>query len=220
MGELALQIGSGLKWLGIGLSPILLLPFLVLLLTAPLKRIADGLITGLDGLSTLALFLAKIAAILMVFAQLCVIAGRYVFGWSASWLNELVVYGFAAMFLLAAASALKFDAHVRVDIFRSAMSVRTRQIIELVGLYLFLFPVCILILWAVSESYSFAESWVRLQGSRESDGLPIYYIFRTFIPVFAILMILQGLSEALKSALIIRGERQPPETHDLEHGAG
>ncbi len=219
MGELALQIGTILKFSGLLLSPFLLLPLIVLIIGKPIAKIGDTFIDLLDPVSSAAMALAMVATLVMLFAQLMVIIGRYSFGWSASWLNEMVVYGFAAMFMLAAASALKADAHVRVDIFRAAMTPRYKSLVDLLGLYLLLFPVCILILWTVAGSSAFAESWISFQGSRESDGLPIYYLFRTLIPVFAVLMILQGLSEALKSAMILRGLREPPQTSDFENRA-
>lgn len=215
MGELTLLVGMILKWTGIALSPFLLLPVIVLVSGPRFKTIWNPVFKAVDAISSALLQIAKVAALFMIFAQLAVIAGRYVFGWSASWLNESVVYAFAMMFILGAASALKFDEHVRVDIFRNQMSDRLKAIIDFAGHYLFLFPVCLLILWAVIRSPSFAESWLSFEGSRESDGLPIYYLFRTLIPVFAISLIVQGIVQATKAALIIRGETSltPPAKH-------
>lgn len=219
MGELALQIGGMLKWAGLVLSPVLLLPLITLALGKLIAGPSGLLIRLLDPISSLSLSLSRLAALLLLLAQLTVILGRYVFGWSASWMNELVIYGFAALFMLAASGALKADAHVRVDIFRTAMSNKQKAMVDLAAYYFFFFPVCLLILWVVAGSSSFAHSWANLEGSRESDGLPIFYLFRTLIPVFAVLMVIQGVSEALKAALIIRGLRQPAPAHELEHGA-
>lgn len=219
MGEAALQIGSILKTIGLVFSPLLVLPLIILLLGRPVQKIGAFLTELLDPVSGGALFLAKFAALSLILVQLAVILGRYIFGWSASWLNEIVIYSFAILFLLAAASALKSDDHVRVDIFRGRMSAQQRAGIDMAGYYLFFFPICILILWTVAGSSSFAESWLKLEGSRESDGLPVYFLFRTLIPAFAILMLLQGLSEAIKSAMILRGLREPPPEHKAEHGA-
>lgn len=219
MGELALQIGDAMKWLALVFLPSLALPLLVLAIGKPVSRLCDRVSGLLDSVSSGALWLARVSALILVLAQLAVILGRYVFGWSASWLNEMVVYGFAALFMLAASSALKADAHVRVDIFRGNMRGKQKAIVDLAGLYVFLIPVCALILWTVSGSSSFAESWLNLEGSRESDGLPIYFLFRTLIPVFAVLMLLQGASEAMKNAQIVRGLRAPDEPHEFEHGA-
>ncbi|MEL6663424.1 MAG: TRAP transporter small permease subunit, partial [Pseudomonadota bacterium] len=151
---------------------------------------------------------------LIVVAQLCVVILRYVFGLSFSWLSEIVVYGFAAMFLLASASALRDDDHVRVDILRPQFGVKGRAGVELAGTYLLLFPICMLILWS-AISPSFVRSWMNFEASRESDGLPILFLFRTLVPLFAVLVAAQGLSQAIKAAQILTGQRQPPEQHTV-----
>lgn len=204
MGELFLTIGTALKWAGFALTPLFALPFAALVLPDRLAPIAKRVASLTDRVSLGALNVAMILAGLMVLAQLLVIIGRYIFDWSASWANEVIIYSFAGMFLLAAASALRSDAHVRVDILRERMGPKQRAVVDLAGLYLFLLPICILILWS-AISPSFVRSWAQFEGSRESDGLPIYYIFRTLVPAFAALLMTQGLGNALRAALTIRG---------------
>ena len=211
MSEFFLNLGTGLRWLGIGALPLLLLPLLTLALPTALARPADWLRNKLDAISSATLGMAMALAIFMVAVQLLVIIGRYMFDWSASWANDLIIYSFAGMFLLAAGSALKHDAHVRVDILREGMSVKARAGIDLAGLYLFLFPICMLIIWS-SISPSFIRSWANFEGARESDGLPITYIFKTLVPLFGVLLSVQGLSAALRSALILRGHTDTPDT--------
>ncbi len=209
MGEIFLSLGEGLKWLGLALSPALFLPLLLLALPHKYLNYFKTLPRILEQATSSALSLAMGGALIMLGAQLLVIIGRYIFEWSASWANEIIIYSFAALFLLAAASALKADDHVRVDIFREKMSVKSKAAIDLIGLYLFLFPICLLILWA-AISPSFVRSWANLEGSRESDGLPIYFLFRTLIPLFAVLLINQGLVEALRACFRLRGVDTAP----------
>lgn len=199
MTDLLLFLGHAIKWAGLILSPILLLPLALILIKRPLTLIAETSVTRIEKISKITLNAACVCAVLMVLAQLCVIFGRYVFGWSATWLNEIVIYTFAAMFLLAAAHTLQSNRHVRVDIFRTRMSPLTRNSIELAGFYLFIVPICILILWS-SVSRSFVASWIHFEGSRESDGLPLYFVFRTLVPCFATLLLAQGLANALKTS--------------------
>ena len=206
MSAFFLTIGTALKWVGFALSPLLILPLLILISPSTFGRPSNALSAGLDRVSSASLTLANGLAILMVLTQILVIIGRYIFDWSASWANETVVYCFAAVFLLAAASALKHDAHVRVDILREKMSARQKAGVDLAGIYLFLFPICILILWA-SISPSFVRSWANFEGSRETDGLPIKFIFKTLVPLFALLLTVQGLAEAIRAARRIRGHK-------------
>ena len=65
-----------------------------------------------------------------------------------------------------------------------------RDWIELAGAYLFLFPICMRII-TTSEA-GLARAWLLLEGSRESDGLPIFFLFKTLVPVFAALLMAQG----------------------------
>ncbi|CUS56777.1 MULTISPECIES: TRAP transporter small permease subunit [unclassified Hyphomonas] len=217
--EIFLTLGGALKWLGLALSPLLLLPLIVTIWPDPVERIAKWLSARIDAVSGWALGGAIAGAIILVGAQLLVVLLRYAFGLSFTWLNEIVIYAFAAMFMLGSASALRDDAHVRVDILRPRFGARRRNWIELAGIYLFLFPICIRLL-AMTEQ-GLARSWALFEGSRESDGLPLLFLFKTLLPAFAVLMLVQGLSEALKAALRLTGKLDDvaeEEPHGGVHG--
>ncbi|WP_290494954.1 TRAP transporter small permease subunit [Hyphomonas sp. UBA4494] len=217
--EIFLTLGGALKWLGLALSPLLLLPLIVTIWPDPVERIAKWLSARIDAVSGWALGGAIAGAIILVGAQLLVVLLRYAFGLSFTWLNEIVIYAFAAMFMLGSASALRDDAHVRVDILRPRFGARRRNWIELAGIYLFLFPICIRLL-AMTEQ-GLARSWALFEGSRESDGLPLLFLFKTLLPAFAVLMLVQGLSEALKAALRLTGKLEDvaeDEPHGGVHG--
>lgn len=131
--EIFLTLGGALKWLGLALSPLLLLPLIVTIWPDPVGRIAKWLSARIDAVSGWALGGAIAGAIILVGAQLLVVLLRYAFGLSFTWLNEIVIYAFAAMFMLGSASALRDDAHVRVDILRPRFGARRRNWIELAG---------------------------------------------------------------------------------------
>lgn len=199
MTDLLVLLGNAIKIVGWIFSPILLLPLILLLPVRRLTAITQFCVKWIESTSKFTLAAACTCAIIMVLAQLFVVFGRYVFGWSATWLNEIVIYTYAAMFLLAAAHTLYSNRHVRVDIFRDRMSPLVKNTIELSGFYFFIIPICILLLWS-SVSRSFVASWINFEGSRESDGLPIYFVFRTLVPVFATLLLAQGLANAIKTS--------------------
>ena len=112
--------------------------------------------------------------------------------------------------MIGACVALRDNAHVRVDILRPRFGEDGRNWIELAGIYLLLFPICIRILQTGEQGL--ARSWLLFEGSRESDGLPFLYLFKTLVPLFAVLMLSQGLSEALKAALRLTGRMPPTDT--------
>ena len=219
--QVFLLLGTGLKWLGLALLPLFALPLIVLSVPRLLDGVAKHLIALIDRFSGIALGGAMACGLLLVFSQLIVVLLRYAFGLSFTWLNEIVTYAFAAMFMLGAAAALRDGAHVRVDILRPRFGEAGRNWIELAGVYLLLFPICVRIL--MTSEAGLARSWMLLEGSRESDGLPILYLFKTLVPVFAVLLMAQGLSESLKAALRLTGVLPPAEpVADVEasgHGA-
>ena len=68
-----------------------------------------------------------------------------------------------------------------------------------------------------SESYV-GGAWRILERSRESDGLPLVFLLKSAIPVFAVMMIAQGLALAARAALTVSDETPPPVAlDDAEH---
>ena len=139
---------------------------------------------------------------------------RYVFGFASTKLQESVIYMHALLFLLASASALLNGGHVRVDVFYSKASDRAKAWVDLFGTYLALIPMSALILWS-STGYM-ASAWRILERSRESDGLPFVFLLKTAIPLFAILMILQGVAMAARAAMTLGGQKTPKLPASLE----
>jgi TRAP-type mannitol/chloroaromatic compound transport system permease small subunit len=150
----------------------------------------------------------------MVCITFLVVVLRYVFniGWIA--LQESVVYLHGLVFLLGIGYTLKHDKHVRVDIFYREMQPRTQALVNLLGTLVLLFPTGLFLLW-ISWGYV-VESWIVLEGSREAGGLPGVFLLKTVILLMAVLLLLQGVSEFLRSLLTLTGHfsRQTIETHE------
>lgn len=115
---------------------------------------------------------------------------------------ELQWYLFSMVFLLGAAYALKHQAHVRVDVLYGRCTPRGRAWINLVGTLLFLIPFCILMIWT-SWEYVY-NSWSIFESSPDPGGLPRYPI-KTIVPLAFVLLLLQGVSEAVKQVAVLRG---------------
>lgn len=205
--QVFLEVGAGLKVLGTLLLPVFALPLVALAFPGLLDGLALRLLRAIDRITGAALSVAVVSALLLLFATLAVVVLRYAFGLSFTWLNEIMTYSFAAMFMLGSAAAMRDGAHVRVDILRPRFGETGRNWVELAGIYLFLFPICLRLI--VTGEEGLARSWLLMEGSRESDGLPILYLFKTLVPVFSVLLMAQGLSEALKAALRITGVLAP-----------
>lgn len=136
-------------------------------------------------------------ALALVLVTFAVVMLRYLFnvGWIA--MQESMLYLHASLFLLGAAYTLRYDEHVRVDIFYRGFSTRRKALVDLLGALLLLLPVCGFLLW-VSWDYV-AAAWALRESSGEAGGLPYVYLLKSLIPLAAVLLLLQGLSQALAS---------------------
>jgi TRAP-type mannitol/chloroaromatic compound transport system permease small subunit len=145
--------------------------------------------------------------LVVVLVQFAVVVMRYFFDAGSIRLQESITYAHALAFLLAAAWTLKVNAHVRVDVFYRDASPRRRALVDLFGTLVFLLPMAALILW-VSLPYV-ARSWTILERSQEAAGLPAVFLLKTAIPVFAALLILQGIAQAIRAADVLHGGANP-----------
>jgi TRAP-type mannitol/chloroaromatic compound transport system permease small subunit len=137
----------------------------------------------------------------IVLAEFAVVVLRYSFGFGSIRLQESVLYAHAGLFMLAAAWTLQCEGHVRVDIFYASAKPRTRAVIDILGATVFLSPFAI-VLVVLSVPYV-ARSWTSFEASRETSGLPFVYLLKTLIPLFAVLIGLQGVAQAIRAALVL-----------------
>ncbi|MEL6929527.1 MAG: TRAP transporter small permease subunit [Cyanobacteria bacterium J06600_6] len=111
-------------------------------------------------------------------------------------LIEIQWYLFDFVFLFGAAYALKYNEHVRVDVFYKGWSRRRQALANFLGNLIFLIPFSSLMIY-----YSWGtviNSWRVKEMSPDPGGLPRYPIKFTIILAF-VLLILQGISEAIKN---------------------
>lgn len=141
----------------------------------------------------------------VVLLQFALVVARYLIGIGSIWLTETVIYAHAMPFMLAAAWTLHAGGHVRVDVFYADASARTKARVNLIGGLLLLLPFMLVLLW-LSVPYA-ARSWVILEHSQEASGLPLVFVLKTLIPLFALLMALQGIAQAIRAAAALSRSR-------------
>lgn len=161
----------------------------------------------IDRLAEIVGWVAAWCALAMVVAQVAVILTRFLFGVGSLWLQESLVYFHAALILFAAAWTLRDDGHVRVDIFYADAGPRAKAWVDLLGAVLLLIPFMAAVIF-LSWPYV-ARAWAIFEGSREISGLPLMFLLKTAIPLFAAQMFLQGLAQASRSLAVLRGARRP-----------
>ena len=157
--------------------------------------------------------------LLMVLVGVWNVIGRYLGravgqNLTSNALIETQWYIFDLIFLLGAAYALKHDEHVRVDVFYSSWSPKRKALLDLLGTLLFLIPFSLLVIFFSWNTV--AASWAIGEISPDPGGLPRYPI-KTVILISFFLLILQGISEAIKKFAIFKGWLPPhEERHESE----
>lgn len=142
----------------------------------------------------------------LILAAVLISAGnavvRKLFSVSSNALLEVQWYLFAAVFMLGAGYAFLKNAHVRIDFLSNRLSPRTRNIIDVVGIVVFLFPLCYMLV--VLSWPLFANAWHSGEMSQNAGGLirwPMYLL----VPLGFALLALQGASEIVKRVAFLAG---------------
>lgn len=135
--------------------------------------------------------------LLMVIATFVIVILRKFFDLGWIWLQESVTWMHAIVFMLAASYTLNHDEHVRVDIFYSNFSPRKRAVVNLCGALFLLLPLCAFVVWSSWDYVS--ESWRIQESSWQSGGIAYLYLLKSIIPITAILLGLQGITQSIES---------------------
>ena len=171
----------------------------------PIAQIAQQIADAVDRLNAAIGRAAAWCSLYIVVIEFAVVVMRYAFGLGSIRMQESVLYAHAALFMLGAAWTLQVGGHVRVDIFYAQAKPRTRAIIDLLGAIFFLAPFAVA-LGMLALPYV-ARSWASFEGSRETSGLPFVYLLKALIPLFALLIGLQGVAQAIRAALVLSAPR-------------
>ena len=115
--------------------------------------------------------------------QFALVVARYVFGLGSIWLTETVIYGHAALFMLAAAWTLAGRRPCAGRYFLCGRSARTQGADRSCRRAAAAAAVRA-VLSVLSVPYA-ARSWAILERSQEASGLPLVFVLKTLIPLFA-----------------------------------
>jgi TRAP-type mannitol/chloroaromatic compound transport system permease small subunit len=125
---------------------------------------------------------------------------------------QLQLYGIA--FMMAGAYTLSKSGHVRGDVLYGFFSPRVQAAIDLT-LYVAFFIPGVLALTFAGTFYA-ADAWrIKEMSSVMVDGPPIY-IFKSFIPLAGVLMIVQGAAEIARCVMCLRAGEWPSRVQDVQ----
>jgi len=173
----------------------------ILAMTHPLAQFAETIANAIDRMNAAIGRAAAWCCLYIVIVEFTLVMMRYVLGIGSIGMQESVMYAHAALFMLAAAWVLQSDDHVRVDVFYAEARPSTKAVIDLLGTLVFLTPFAVALM-ILSTSYA-ARSWRLLEHSPEASGLPFVYLLKTLIPLFALLLGLQGIAQAIRAMLVL-----------------
>lgn len=135
------------------------------------------------------------------------VISRYLFNTGAVFIQESEWWMFSIIFLSCAGYTFLYDEHVRVDIIYARLSERGQHITDLICAFLFLFPMCLLLIFT---SYWFIRaSWLAGEFSPDPGGLPAYYVLKAFIPFGFFMLALQGVANVYRKIRALQGEQMP-----------
>jgi TRAP-type mannitol/chloroaromatic compound transport system permease small subunit len=131
---------------------------------------------------------------------------RYLFNAPTVWAYDTTYMLYGSHFMLGAAYTLYRGGHIRTDFFYARFPVRRQGLIDATLYLFFFFPGMIFFLLAGFDEAR--HSWELLERSDVSPWRPPIYPFKTVMPVAALLLLIQGVSQFLKSVwAALKGER-------------
>ncbi len=116
-------------------------------------------------------------------------------------------YLFAVVFMLGAGYVFLHDQHVRIDVVSSKLSRRTQVWVDVVGITVFLLPLCGFVIW--TSLPSLVTAWQTQEVSASPGGLirwPLYAL----VPIGFGLLAMQSLSELFKRIGFLTGAGPDP----------
>lgn len=131
---------------------------------------------------------------------------RYGLNQPTLWAYDMTYMFYGTMFMLGAAYTLGRGAHVRADFLFNIMSPRWQGIIDGVFTLILFFPAIFFFTWV---TFDFAVvSWDRGERAMTSPWMPPIYPLKTVIPIAGALLLIQGVSELLKSLYCVVTNRR------------
>jgi len=127
---------------------------------------------------------------------------RYLFNAPTMWSFDVAYMLYGTIFMLGAAYALHKGAHIRTDFFFERWSTKTKGIIDSVAYIAFFFPAIftLMVVGWTEGVYAFQIG----ETSEQTPWRPILWPFKMVVPLACLLLLLQGISETIKSVYAAR----------------
>ena len=152
--------------------------------------------------------------VILTFSTCYEVFVRYVLNAPTVWAFDMSVQMYGALFMMCGAYTLSQGAHVRGDVLYRLLPKKTQAKIDFVLYILFLMPGAVALIY---YGYGFAsDSWFYKEVSWSSPARIQIYYFKTLIPIAGVLILLQGIAEAVRCLICIKTGEWPPRLHDVQ----
>ena len=141
-----------------------------------------------------------LAAVLVLLISLEIIM-REVFNKPTYWNFETSLMVGGTMMSAGWAYAMRHRAHIRVDVFYSRLSQKGKAMIDILGTFVFFFP--LVSIFCMASFVRMRDAWVRHQVSYMTYWYPPIAPFRTVIFVAFLLLGIQGLANFISDLRVL-----------------
>jgi TRAP-type mannitol/chloroaromatic compound transport system permease small subunit len=125
------------------------------------------------------------------------VIARYLFDAPTIWSFDVTYMLYGTIFMLGAAYALHKGAHIRTDFFYEKWSDKTKGMVDSISYIVFFFPSIIMLLAASGSEAWYA--WTISETSEQTPWRPILWPYKSVVPITCVLLLVQGISEVIKS---------------------
>ena len=152
-----------------------------------------------SAIDTLTRFFGKAIAWLilpMILSLVWEVVARYFFNAPTVWAYDMTFMLYGSFFMVGSAWTLQRGGHIRTDVYYARWSKRTQARVDLACYLVLFFPAMVVFGWLCWEY--FWKSFQQNESIVTSPWMPIVWPFKFMMPLSAVLLLLQGISECLK----------------------
>jgi len=161
-------------------------------------------------IDTLSLWVGRITCLLlipMIIAMVYEVVARKLFVAPTIWAYDVSRMLSGALFMLGAGYALMRGVHIRADFIYRLWRPRNQALLDAFLYLLFFFPGMVFFFY-VSFEYAY-DAWAIWERSMDTTWMAPLAPARTTMPLGALFLIIQGISEFLKCCYAIKHDRWP-----------
>jgi len=172
-----------------------------------MPRWMAGTILGIDRFSLFAGRLVSWLTLPLIAAMAYEIAARYLFTAPTAWAYDISRMLYGALFVLGAGYALSKGVHIRSDFLYRNWSVRNQGRVDAALYVILYFPSLLIFLW-VASNWAWI-SVVRAERGMDTSWMPLLGPIKSCLPFGILFLLIQGVSELLKSLYAAQKGRWP-----------